>query len=189
MRQYQGFTLLEMTVVIAIVAVLSMLAAPSFQRLIQTTNVSNNVNSFMADLRYARSEAIRRGGHVVMCRSNAPEALNAVCNNGFGADNKGWVSGWLIFHDTNNDGNWDAGEPLLRVQGPISSLNAIKEDRASGTPTARFQFTATGRMSNLSSAATLKFGEEPAFALDVQRTLCVGLGGRGRIAGDGNISC
>ena len=185
-KKSSGFTLLELMVVLAIAAILATMAAPSFTRLIQSNTMSSTVNTFLADMRYARSESIRRGGGVVMCRSDAPEASIPVCNNGSGSNGNGWVSGWIIYLDANNDGTISATE-LLRVQERITSMNSIVEMKLN--PTAKFQFTATGRLLNLSSATTLQFGGNPVFANDVQRTVCVSLGGRTRIAGDGTAAC
>jgi len=173
-------------VVLAIVAILATLAAPSLTRLLQTTTMSSTVNSFLADMRYARSESIRLGGGVVMCRSNAPEADNPSCATTPGLGN-GWVSGWIVFHDLTNDAIKSSNEPLLRVQAPIRSINSIME--TSGNSSTIFRFTATGRMLNLSSATTLQFGGNPLFTNDIQRTVCVSLGGRSRIAGDGTAAC
>lgn len=180
-----GFTLLELMMVIAIVATLITLGAPSFKRLIQSSKVSSNVNSFLSDIRQTRSEAINRGGNVVMCRSDDPEAANPVCSSGFGSH--GWASGWIIFQDLNNDGQKSSAEPLLRIQSPITSLDSIMESKI--IPSNRFRFTATGRLLNMDSATTLKFGGDPRFPLDIQRTVCVSVGGRARITGDGNTSC
>lgn len=58
MNRSRGFTLIELLVEMAIAAILIALAAPSFKRLIQSNTISSNVNTFMADLRFARSEAI-----------------------------------------------------------------------------------------------------------------------------------
>lgn len=187
MKKSDGFTLIELLVAIAIAAILIALAAPSFRQLIQSNSMSSNVNTFLADMRYARSEAIRRSGGVVMCRSNAPEAANPTCDGASGPDGNGWVSGWIIFHDLNGNGARNSAEPLLRVQAPITSINSIVETKAS--PTGKFRFTATGRLLNLSSATSLQFGGNPEFANSVQRVVCVSVGGRARIAGDGNASC
>ena len=184
MHKAHGFTLLELMVVLTIVAILAALATPSFARLIQSTTISGNVNTFLADMRYARSESIRRGGGVVMCRSDAPEAANPACGGAPGPG--GWASGWIIFHDLDNDGARSATETLLRVQAPIAAMNAISDSNASSS---LFRFTATGRLLNQSSPATLHFGALPQFATDVQRTVCVNLGGRARIAGDGSTDC
>lgn len=168
--------MVELMVVIAIVAVMTTLAAPSFKNLIQSNNMSGAVNTFLADMRYARSESIRRGGGVVMCRSSNPEDSSATCGSG---STVGWESGWIIFHNLNNNNQRNSGEPLLRVQGPITAVNTIAE---SGAATI-FKFTATGRL-NLSSSTSIQFGSNPPFATDAQRIVCVNIGGRARIALD-----
>lgn len=186
MSKDRGFTLIELMVVIAIVAILTTLAAPSFKRTIQSNAMSSTVNMFMADLRYARSEAVRRGGTVVMCRSDAPEATNPTCGSGSGPGGNGWVSGWIIFYDLNGNGAKTSTEPLLRVQAPISSIDSIVEGGSSSST--KLRFTGTGRLLNLSSATSLQFGGSN-FSNDMQRVLCISLGGRARIAGDGTASC
>ena len=186
MHKSDGFTLVELMVVLAIVAILATLALPSFARLIQSTVISSNVNAFLADLRFARSESIRRGGGVVMCRSDAPEASNPACASDAGPAGNGWVSGWIIFHDLDNDAAKGPAEPLLRVQAPITSMNAITDDNPTST---KFRFTATGRLLQPGAATTLLFGARPEFASDVQRTVCVNPGGRARIVGDGTAAC
>ena len=181
MIKSKGFTLVELLVVIAIVAVLTTLAAPSFKALLQSNSMSSSVNTFMADLRYARSEAIRRGGWVVMCRSNLPEAAYPTCSGG---SIVGWESGWIVFHDENNNGQKTNAEPLLRAQGPITSVNTIAETG----PATVFRFTATGRL-NLAAATSVQFGSSPEFANTDQRIVCVSPSGRARIAGNGTFSC
>ncbi len=186
MNRFRGFTLIELLVVIAIVAILTSLAAPSFVKQIKSNTITSNVNTFMADLRFARSEAIRRGGAVVMCRSDAPEAANPTCGSGSGPNGNGWVSGWIIFQDLDNNGQKVSTEPLLRMQSPITSIDSIVETGV-GSST-KIRFTATGRLLNLNSATSMQFGGGN-FSNALQRVLCVSLGGRARIAGDGTKSC
>ena len=173
---------------ITITAILMGLAAPSFKRLIQSSKMSTTVNAFLSDLRYARSESIRRGGGVVMCRSDLPEAANPTCGSGSGPGGNGWVSGWIIFHDLDNSGNLNGTETLLRVQAAITAIDSILETGKANSST-KFIFTPTGRLLNLNSATTLQFGGNATFTNDLQRTLCVSLGGRARIAGDGTAAC
>ena len=161
--------MIELMVVIAIVAILTTIAAPSFKSMLQSNNMTSTVNSFLADMRYARSEAIRRGGAVVMCRSAAPEATTPTCSDG------GWQSGWIIFHDLNSDEVKDSTDPVLRVQGPIVSMDLIS---ASGSQYI-LPFTATGRLPS-SVVTTLTFGG-PNFDAQNVRKVCINAGGRGRI--------
>jgi type IV fimbrial biogenesis protein FimT len=175
----RGFTLIEIMVVVAIVAILAAIAAPSFKSQIQSSNMTSAVNNFLADMRFARSEAIRRGGSVVMCRSDAPEAAQPTCGSG---STLGWESGWIIFHDLNSNSQRTSTEPLLRAQAAITAINTISE---SGAAT-KFEFTATGRL-KASGMTSIQFGSTPTFASAAQRTVCVSIGGRARIAGDGSF--
>lgn len=188
MKNIRGFTLIELLITVAIAAILMGLAAPSFKRTIQSTTISSGVNTFLADLRFARSEAIRLGGNVVMCRSDAPEAAAPACGAalGSGPDGNGWVSGWIIFQDRDNDGARAAAtDPLLRVQAANSSIDQITEWAGNST---RIRFTTTGRLYDINSATGLKFGGA-RYDTDVQRVLCLSLGGRARVAGDGASLC
>ena len=186
MHRAHGFTLLELMVVLAIVAILTTMAAPSLRHVLLSTTMSSNVNAFLADMRFARSESIRRGGGVTMCRSDAPEAPHPVCAHDSGADGTGWVSGWIIFYDQDNNGERGVAETLLRVQSPIAAINAISDANALSS---KFRFTATGRLLKADAATTLHFGAPPMFAAYEQRTVCINPGGRARIAGDGSVAC
>jgi type IV fimbrial biogenesis protein FimT len=181
MNKSHGFTLIETMVVIAIIAILTTLAAPSFKNLIQSNAISSNVNSFLSDMRFARSEAVRLGSSVVVCRSNSPESAQA-CNGTSGATN-GWTTGWIVFVDLNKDGTHDTGEPVLRVQGPITNVDSISEPTS---PSYKFRFNATGRLPGGMTTINFGSGNLPATA---QRVICVSVGGRARVAGDGYASC
>jgi type IV fimbrial biogenesis protein FimT len=182
MKKSNGFTLIELLVVIAIAAILAALAVPSFGHLIESTSLSSDVNTFLADLRFARNEAVKRGTLVVMCQSNSPEASNATCNT-----NTNWKSGWIIFEDHNNNGSRASGEPLLRQQGPLSSSGAI----ATVNPI-KFHFVATGRARSLSDATMVTFSSPTGLAIQdnsLIRVICINMSGRARIVGDGSKSC
>lgn len=179
------FTLLELMAAVVIISALTVLFVPSFARLMQSNRISSNVNAFMADLRYARSESTRRGGGVVMCRSDKPDAAVPLCSTTSGANGRGWASGWVIYVDAKRDGMISAGD-VLRVQSPVARLAFITEK--SGDAPRIFRFTGTGRLLDVSSATSLQFGGS-ADAPQAQRVLCVNPGGHARIAGDGTASC
>ncbi|KAF1709464.1 pre-pilin like leader sequence [Pseudoxanthomonas kalamensis DSM 18571] len=68
-RQNDGFTLIELMVTVAVLAILVTLAVPSFTSLINSNRLTGQANSLVADLQLARSEAIRRNRTITVCRS------------------------------------------------------------------------------------------------------------------------
>ncbi len=103
----RGFTLIELMVTVSVAAVLLGLGVPAFRQTIISNRLTSAANEFMAALTYARSEAIRRGVPVALCKSSD----GANCSLG---GNK-WESGWMAFVDANRDGKWNSGEEILRV--------------------------------------------------------------------------
>lgn len=61
-----GFSLMEVMVVAAIVAIMAVLAVPSFSGMVQRQRVKNAADAVLSDLRWARSEAIKRGQDVTV---------------------------------------------------------------------------------------------------------------------------
>ena len=64
-KALRGFTLIELMITLAIVAILSSLAAPSFRQMAATQRVRTAVSALNESLWIARSEAIKRNTVVV----------------------------------------------------------------------------------------------------------------------------
>ena len=108
----RGFTLTELLVVLTIVALLATVAMPSLATVMDSMRLSSASNSFLANLQLARSEAIKRNGRVVLCKS----ADGTAC-----AGSGGWEQGWIVFHDANNNGAFDNGETVIERAQPLAS--------------------------------------------------------------------
>ncbi len=64
-----GFTLVELVVTVAVLAIMMAMAVPSFTSLINSNRLTSQANELVASLQLARSEAVRRNRSVTLCRT------------------------------------------------------------------------------------------------------------------------
>lgn len=105
-----GYTLVELAVVVAITAVLAGAGLPSLGAFLAGRRMDAQVGALTSSLRLARSEAMRRGERVTVCRSTD----GAQC--GADASARDWSSGWIVFLDRGARGVVDASDRVLAVQ-------------------------------------------------------------------------
>lgn len=139
----RGFTLVEMLAVLCIAAVLLAMAVPLGRNFGLSSSLSAFSHAFLSHLHLARSEAIKRGSPVVLCKS----ADGNSC-----ASTGGWEQGWIVFHDGNGNGLRDHGEqviqklealPLgLRLQGNLNVARYVSFAPSGGTRAATGAFQA-----------------------------------------------
>ena len=103
-----GFTLVEFVAALAIAAVLFSLALPSFARLIAEQQLLGEARRIAEGIALARSEAIKRNGHVVICATSP--ALPC-------GDARHWHEGWVVFADVDGNAEVDAGDSVLGRDG------------------------------------------------------------------------
>jgi type IV fimbrial biogenesis protein FimT len=111
----RGFTLVELLVVVVLIAVLSMLAAPSFVAWRVRDQVDARASVFISSLAYARSEAMRRGVRVALCRIDAARrclAAHAACEGGA----LDWSCGWAVIADASGTA------AVLRFQPRVAAV-------------------------------------------------------------------
>lgn len=86
MKRPRGFTLVEMMVAVAIVAILLAVAVPGFQGWIRNAEIRTAAESLQAGLNLARTEALRRNARVSLW---LVDNLGATCVRS--ASGKSWV--------------------------------------------------------------------------------------------------
>lgn len=177
-RHVAGFTAIELMVVISIVAILAALAGPSFTPLIENWRVRESAEQLQSTLHYARSEAIKRGGRVVI--QKIPNNTNG-CTTASGT--RAWDCGWIVCHDTNDNGTCNAAEPVLQR---IESSAKVHVNRTGGG--ASIQLNRWG----LVDGTWLGFNLIPldkTVSHVAARGVCMSSGGRVRIIPQEAIPC
>lgn len=120
LRHARAFTLIELMVVIAIVAVVLSLAAPSFQKMIEMQRLRGVQDQLVTDLQFARSEAARSGIPVHFYVKRAGGGAGAC---------------YILFTDTNLDNrNWQAPCDCAVAAGARCTNATMKEVRTVQLP-------------------------------------------------------
>jgi type IV fimbrial biogenesis protein FimT len=81
-----GFSLVELMVTVAVLAVVLAIGFPNFAGLINSNRLTGSANEMVASLQLARSEAIRLNSRVLVC----PSANNTSCDAG--GDWNNWIT-------------------------------------------------------------------------------------------------
>lgn len=178
-KKLTGFTLIELIITITIAGILIALAAPAMRGFVLDQRLTTQANDFIADLNYARSEAIKRGTNVTICRQGGT-LTSPSCNN-----SAPWGSGRILFVDPDADGTIDAGESVLRVRESLDGSNTM--DVVGSVSLANIVIANTG-------LTTMATGEEAALRIcdsrdTVAMTLSVNYAGRANSARSTVAAC
>jgi len=161
-----GFSIVEMTVVLAIAAILLAIAAPDLSALIRQQQLKSASGDLFAALGMARSQALARG-----------EVVKLLPRDPAGAD---WRRGWRVFIDRDGDGQPGPGDELLAEHGPLPAGVAVDFAFTSPAPPYYIAYNGAGRSCKDSNSAAARYGTLSLFHGSAIRRIKINMLGRAR---------
>lgn len=158
MQDSNGFTLIELMITLAVVAILLTVAVPSYRSFVQGNRAAAQANAVLRALVYTRSEAVKRAGGSTICQSGNQSSCGGSTS---------WQGGWIVFSDVDQDGTLDAStDTLLQVGNGLSGGSTLTGGKAS------ISYAASGALVDPTNATT--FTLTPADCQgDMRRTIQV----------------
>jgi len=169
----RGVTLIELMTVVTVLAILASMAAPNFNMLIQRWRTMQEAEVFQSTLYLARSEAMKRGGNVVV------EKL--ACS---GTTKSDWNCGWQVCHSITKK---CAGTDTTHIQR--HDVSAKLDIHATGKSAERIMFNRFGRLDGLRGFSISFMPKDQGINHPATRGVCMSSGGRVRIIPSKEIPC
>ncbi len=114
--------------VMTIIGILTAIGVPSFKYVTASNRISSEINGLLGDMQFARSQAIKQGLTVTVCSSSNSTTATPTCNTG--GTSTVWNTGWIVFLDSNGDGQVNNGEQVIRVQPGFNSNDTLTTSAA-----------------------------------------------------------
>jgi type IV fimbrial biogenesis protein FimT len=153
-HRIHGFTLIELLMTLAVLAILTAVAAPAFGSLIQSTGAQASRSTLTTALNTARIFAVSKTANVVVC----PSGDGRYCG-----DTTEWQHGWLVFIDADRNDERDDGEDVLSVSEALPAGVAVTT--TAGRTHVRYRPDGSAVGSNVTFTVCDHRGPEEATAL------------------------
>lgn len=142
MQKSNGFTLIELMIVIAIIAIMASIGVPSFRTFLLDSRLNGTSNSILGAMQYARSEAVTLRARITVCAANEGAT-------GCAADDPtDWSNGVLVMR----------GNTKLRSIAPAETGVTVTSTRA------KVDFDADGT----TDAATISVSDDREETIEVR---------------------
>lgn len=139
-----GFTLIELMVGVAVLAIALGAGVPSMSEFIKNSRLAAHTNDLLTSLHLARTEAIKRNARVTLCKS----ADAATCSTAAGT---GWQIGWMVFADAAPFGSREGADAVLDSHG-AAATNVSITPRAADTIGNFVSYTSRGAIRDAAGA-------------------------------------
>lgn len=131
--KYHGFTIIELMIGVAILAILTFIAIPSLSSFTVKTRVDNQISELHRLLLTARNTAVNTGINSIVC------PISTKCTTS-------WQNELSAFTDSNGNGDFDAGEPIVKTKAAVKSGDKLQFSQT------KVIFSPTGRMTTNAGA-------------------------------------
>lgn len=120
----KGFTLTEILITLTIAGILAAVSVPAMSTFVKNHRLSSQANDLLADLTFARTEAVKRAVTITVCKQDS-SSTSPRCDQ---TNTTPWSAGWVVFIDSNNNGQIDTSAPaeqVLRIRGSVEGGNYV----------------------------------------------------------------
>jgi type IV fimbrial biogenesis protein FimT len=118
-RSQAGINLAEVMVVVLILGILAAIGVPSYRATILNNRLLAASNDLVTTLNLARSEALKSGERISVCKTSTSTACDTSAP---------WERGWIVFADAGTAGQIDAGDMVLQVHEALYNGMTVRAE-------------------------------------------------------------